>query len=327
MTVTVDLSTTSRKARPARSSISTCCSPIRTRRPRRCIITFLKDDGTHGRADADAGGRTSRTTIHVDDDPRTGRRGILDDRHVDRRRCRSSSSAPCGGTRRGYGAHTEKAARAPATTWYFAEGSQGFFLTYLLLANPQAVAESRDGHVPARGRDAGARATTPLRRPRRAAPSTPARDAELVNQSFGMDRDVRRCPASPSARCTSATTPLWNGGHESAGVTQPSTQLVPRGRRDRLVLRYVRPVRNPNADAARRHGDVTCPSTGAPIDEDVRRLPAEQRLTINIEIEDPALANAAVATQVDVDGADHRRARAVLAGSGADGTKRTTASA
>ena len=36
----------------------------------------------------------------------------------------------------GYGAHTEKASPS-ATTWYFAEGSQGFFSTYLLLANPQ----------------------------------------------------------------------------------------------------------------------------------------------------------------------------------------------
>ena len=40
----------------------------------------------------------------------------------------------------GYGAHTEKATAGAAPTWYFAEGSQGFFSTYLLLANPQAVA-------------------------------------------------------------------------------------------------------------------------------------------------------------------------------------------
>ena len=36
----------------------------------------------------------------------------------------------------GYGAHTEKAVTGPSTTWYFAEGSQGFFFTYLLLTNP-----------------------------------------------------------------------------------------------------------------------------------------------------------------------------------------------
>jgi hypothetical protein len=34
----------------------------------------------------------------------------------------------------GYGAHTDKASAGPSTRWYFAEGSQGFFSTFLLLA-------------------------------------------------------------------------------------------------------------------------------------------------------------------------------------------------
>ena len=38
----------------------------------------------------------------------------------------------------GYGGHGEAAASGAATTWYFAEGSQGFFDTYLLLANAGA---------------------------------------------------------------------------------------------------------------------------------------------------------------------------------------------
>ncbi len=37
-----------------------------------------------------------------------------------------------------YGGHTEKAADAPSTRWFFAEGSQGFFDTYVLLANSNA---------------------------------------------------------------------------------------------------------------------------------------------------------------------------------------------
>ena len=40
----------------------------------------------------------------------------------------------------GYGAHTDKASPSTSTKWYFAEGSQGFFFTYLLLANPQNAA-------------------------------------------------------------------------------------------------------------------------------------------------------------------------------------------
>jgi len=39
----------------------------------------------------------------------------------------------------GYGAHTENAADGARTQWLFAEGSQGFFDTFLLLANPQTV--------------------------------------------------------------------------------------------------------------------------------------------------------------------------------------------
>ena len=42
----------------------------------------------------------------------------------------------------GYGSHTERAVDGPAKTWYFAEGSQGFFSTYVLLANPQSSANS-----------------------------------------------------------------------------------------------------------------------------------------------------------------------------------------
>ena len=40
----------------------------------------------------------------------------------------------------GYGAHTDKASPSTSTKWYFAEGSQGFFFTYLLLANPHNAA-------------------------------------------------------------------------------------------------------------------------------------------------------------------------------------------
>ena len=42
----------------------------------------------------------------------------------------------------GYGAHTEKATSGPELRWYFAEGSQGFFSTFLLLANPQEEANA-----------------------------------------------------------------------------------------------------------------------------------------------------------------------------------------
>src|SRR5262249_5875706 len=40
----------------------------------------------------------------------------------------------------GYGSHGEKASAGAATTWYFAEGSQGFFHTFFLLLNPHQAA-------------------------------------------------------------------------------------------------------------------------------------------------------------------------------------------
>ncbi len=38
-----------------------------------------------------------------------------------------------------YGAHTERAGEGARRQWFFAEGAQGFFDTYVLLANPQAT--------------------------------------------------------------------------------------------------------------------------------------------------------------------------------------------
>ncbi len=51
-------------------------------------------------------------------------------------------------------------ARAP--TWYFAEGAQGFFSTYLLLANPQATANTAHVTYLPRERAGDRRATYPL---------------------------------------------------------------------------------------------------------------------------------------------------------------------
>ena len=77
------------------------------------------------------------------DDRWSRKRGGVDHRHGAGGRRRSSSSARCGGTRPGYGAHTDKASPSTSTKWYFAEGSQGFFFTYLLLANPHDAANRR----------------------------------------------------------------------------------------------------------------------------------------------------------------------------------------
>ena len=47
------------------------------------------------------------------------------------------------------GGHNAVGVPSPATKWYFAEGSLGFFQTYLLIANPGTTPGRCEGHVPA----------------------------------------------------------------------------------------------------------------------------------------------------------------------------------
>ncbi len=98
----------SRKARRARSSISTSCWAIRTGRAAPVSITFLKE-----------GGSTIVQTLtlpgHVAHDARVDQIAGLEATAVSTivtstsTACRWSSSARCAGMRSGYGAHTEKA--------------------------------------------------------------------------------------------------------------------------------------------------------------------------------------------------------------------------
>ncbi len=88
----------------------------------------------------------------------------------------------------GYGGHGG-GATAPAYDWLFAEGSQGYFDTYLLLANSDTV----EANVTVRFLlEGGGVVIHPLLRARRSrgARSMRARIGALVNQSFGIARDV-----------------------------------------------------------------------------------------------------------------------------------------
>jgi hypothetical protein len=89
--------------------------------------------------------------------------------------------------------------------------------------------------------------------------------------------------------------PVWKAGHESAGVSSPSpTWFLAEGATGGFFETFVL-MANPNDDAA----DVTVtflPDTGVPITKQ-KTIPARGRLTINIEAEDPALSNVAVATR------------------------------
>jgi subtilisin-like proprotein convertase family protein len=193
---------------------------------------------------------------------------------------------------RGYGGHGGTAA-APHTRWLFAEGSQGYFHTYVLLANNDNMAANvmvtflleGGGTVPHPVTvDPHARLTIDA-----------ATIPELANRSFGIDitsdRNIiaERAMYLPGAR-------LFEGGHGSAGVNSPSTQwFLAEGATGPFFECFIL-MSNPNAVAA----NVTLTyllDDGTTVVQAVA-IPANARHTINVETIDPKLANAAVSTTI-----------------------------
>jgi hypothetical protein len=193
----------------------------------------------------------------------------------------------------GYGAHTEKATAGPASTWYFAEGSQGFFDTFLLLSNPTPAANSASVDFLL---ESGAIVTVPF-----ALEPTQRRTIylgsvpELVNQSFGIV--VHFTNPGVAERAMYFGTPTFNGGHASAGETAPATSwFLAEGATGDYFTTFVL-LANPSASDAQ----VTLtylPLSGTPITKQMT-VPAGQRRTINLQLEDASLLNTAVATKVE----------------------------
>jgi hypothetical protein len=194
----------------------------------------------------------------------------------------------------GYGSHTERAVDGPSKTWHFAEGSQGFFFTYVLLANPHHTANSATVQYLIEGGPAVTR-TYPLEPDARFTIDAGA-DAALVGKSFGMTVTFDQ-PGIAERAMYFGTSPLWKGGHESIGVTAPATSwFLAEGATGTFFETFVL-LANPNA------ADVTAtlrflPASGQPVMKK-KLIPANGRVTVNIEQEDASLAAGAVATAVD----------------------------
>ncbi len=208
-------------------------------------LTFFKEDGTTITQDRTLS-PTSRTTIRVDTIPgleatsmstlvtsTTGAEVIVE------RTMRWDAT--------GYGAHTDKATSGAATDWFFAEGAQGFFFTYLLLVNPHASANAahvtylREGAPPIT-RDYPLTASSRL--------TIFAGDVdELVNTSFGARVTFDQPGVAERAMCFGES-PLFNGGHGSAGVTAPATEwFLAEGATGGIFVTYVL-LANPNNEDA-----------------------------------------------------------------------------
>ncbi len=195
----------------------------------------------------------------------------------------------------GYGASGDHASDGARNNWYFAEGSQGFFFTYVLLANPNNVANHakvtflREGLAPVeRIVDLAPNSRTTL---------DVGSVTEIVNSSFGMIVQFQDAPGVAERSQYWGTNPLWIGGHESAGVNLPSPQwFVAEGATGTFFTTFIL-VANPGDTAA--NVDITyLPEAGTPVHKPTFSLGPKQRVTFNIEGEDPTLASAAVSTQV-----------------------------
>lgn len=121
-----------------------------------------------------------------------------------------------------YGGHTANAVSNPSMRWTFAEGFQGFFDTYVLIANATASPTTatliflREGESPfITSVPVGA-----FSRKTVYAGDYP----ELVNRAFGIVVDAT-VPVIAERAMYFASMPgkLWGGGHVNTGVTTPST--------------------------------------------------------------------------------------------------------
>ncbi len=198
-----------------------------------------------------------------------------------------------------YAGSTGSSVDKPAADWFFAEGSQGFFDTFVLVNNPNATATDVTFTFFRESEPTVVKTITvgPTTRLTLHAGDVP----ELVNRSFGIAvHATAPIMAERSMYFGTTATRLWSGGTESAGVTSTSTHWflaegATGGFFDTFIL-----LSNPNnvqANVTLQYlldtGEtVTVPKT----------IAANARLTTNIEAEDDVrLHNAAVSTVVNAD--------------------------
>jgi hypothetical protein len=192
----------------------------------------------------------------------------------------------------GYGAATEKASDGPHLTWYFAEGSQGYFQTYLLLGNPSGSPND----VTVRFLLEGGPAVTKVYElaPRSRLTLDAGTIPELLNRSFGTV--VTFTQPGVAERAMYFGDRLFESGTAAAGVNTPSTTWFhAEGATGPFFTSFLLLANPGNEDA---HVTVTyLRSDGEPIVVE-KVVPALGRVTTNLAFESPELTNAAIATRV-----------------------------
>ena len=203
----------------------------------------------------------------------------------------------------GYGAHTERATPGAALKWYFAEGSeQGFFDTYLLLANPQPTANRATVQFLIEGGPPVSKTYDLLPTSRT---NVFAEDVEqppgtkvLLNRAFGVAVTFD-APGVAERAMYFGSSPFWSGGHESAGVNEPATSwFLAEGATGTFFDTYIL-LSNPGGSPATAELKFLLDS-GSTVTR-TKTVPANGRVTVSVEGEDALLADAAMATQITSD--------------------------
>jgi hypothetical protein len=198
-----------------------------------------------------------------------------------------------------YGGHTANAVEQPETHWIFAEGSQGFFDTYILIANANdqpttaTLTFLREDDAPVvKTVEVGAFARKTV---------WAGEYGELSNRAFGIVVDATLpVIAERSMYFKTVGDRLWTGGHVNTGITAPSkTWFHAEGATGGYFNTFILLSNPQDTDA---HVELKfLLDTGAVITRS-KTIAAKQRITVNPAVEgDTRLENAAVSTVVQSD--------------------------
>jgi RTX calcium-binding nonapeptide repeat (4 copies) len=263
--------------------------------PAPVTVTFLREDGSTVSQNLTLAA-TSRTTVDVDSIVGLENQGGVSTVVTSTSGVALVAERTMFWDASGYGAHGGSAVDGPRTRWLFAEGSEGFFNTFVLLANPGATAATatltflREGSTPF-VRVVNVPATSRVTVAANASP-------ELVGRAFSIVVDAD-APILAERAMYFGTARLFDGGHESAGVPAGATSwFLAEGATGSFFTTFVL-VGNPNPAPA--NVTMTFLTDGGQTVVRNKVVPANGRLTVNIATEDPILASAAVSTTVTAD--------------------------
>ena len=197
---------------------------------------------------------------------------------------------------RGYGGHSGSSVDGARRRWLFAEGAQGYFDTFILLVNNEPTPTTvqltflvEQGSTVIRQVTVGPRSRVTVY-----AGAIP----ELASSSFATVVDASAPIAAERAMYFGAS-PTWTGGHESAGVSEPSTRWFHAEGATGSVFDTFILLANPGTETA--SVVVTFLTAGGTTVTRQVALPALSRKTINPESVDPQLASTSFATAVQSD--------------------------